>query len=104
MAAPEGLFRWVDREGKVTYSDTPPPKDAVNPQRKRLGDNITGGGEDAIPFALKSAMQRNPVILYANNCGEACDQARALLSKRGIPFVSRNPETDPGAADAGFGS
>ncbi len=98
IAAPD-LYRWVDKDGKVTYSDTPPPKDAVSAQKKRLGDNGAGGGEDALPYALKLAMQRNPVILYANNCGEICDQARALLAKRGIPFVSRNPETDPGASE-----
>ena len=102
MAAPE-LYRWVDKDGKVTYSDTPPPKDAVSAQKKKLGDNSAGsgnGGEDAIPFALKSAMQRNPVVLYTNDCGELCDQARTMLAKRGIPFVSRNPETDPGASEA----
>lgn len=99
-AGTEGLYRWVDKDGQVTYSDSPPPKDAIDAQKKTLGDNVTGGGEDAIPFVLKSAMQRNPVILYVNNCGEICDQARALLSKRGIPFTGRNPETDPGAAEA----
>ncbi len=29
-----------------------------------------------------------------------CDQALALLNKRGILFSSRNPETDPNAAEA----
>lgn len=99
LAAPE-LYRWVDKNGNVTYSDTPPPKDAVSSQKKKLGDNSVDGGEGALPYALKLAVQRNPVILYVNNCGEICDQARALLVKRGIPFVSRNPETDPGASEA----
>lgn len=96
----QGLYRWIDKDGNVTYSDAPPPKDAKGVQKKKLGDNVVASENDNMPFAVKNAMQRNPVILYANNCGEACDQSRALLSKRGVPFVNRNPETDPGAAEA----
>ena len=96
----QGLYRWIDKDGNVTYSDAPPPKDAKGVQKKKLGDNVVASENDNMPFAVKNAMQRNPVTLYANNCGEACDQARALLSKRGVPFANRNPETDPGAAEA----
>ena len=96
----QGLYRWIDKDGNVTYSDAPPPKDAKGVQKKKLGDNVVASENDNMPFAVKNAMQRNPVTLYANNCGETCDQARALLSKRGVPFANRNPETDPGAAEA----
>ena len=40
------------------------------------------------------------MTLYANNCGEACDGGRALLTKRGILFTERNPETDKAGYDA----
>ena len=96
----QGLYRWIDKDGNVTYSDAPPPKDAKGVQKKKLGDNVVASENDNMPFAVKNAMQRNPVTLYANNCGETCDQARALLSKRAVPFANRNPETDPGAAEA----
>lgn len=92
------LYKWVDKDGNVTYSDTPPPKDAKNVQQKAVGDSSPG--TDDIPYAVKSAMERNPVILFANNCGEICDSARALLGRRGIPFKDRNPEKDPTALDA----
>ena len=66
------------------------------PQEKKLVDNIIE--QDTTQFAQKAAAQNNPVVLYANNCGDPCAAARALLTKRGVPFSERNPETDPKAA------
>lgn len=34
----EKLYRWVDKQGKVTYQDHPPPKDAGNVEEKVLGE------------------------------------------------------------------
>ncbi len=92
----QALYRWEDKDGRVTYSDTPPPKDAKLPQEKKLVDNIIE--QDKTPFAQKAAAQSSPVVLYASNCGDVCAAARALLSKRGIPFAERNPESDTKAA------
>jgi glutaredoxin len=92
------MYRWVDKDGKVTYSDTPPPKDAKEVQQKKLGDG--GGSDDDTPFSVKTAVARNPVTLFANFCGETCDSARSLLNTRGVPFTDRNPERDPKALDA----
>lgn len=93
------LYKWVGPDGKVTYSDTPPPKDAKDIKQKNFGDNVTASADD-MPYAVKEAMKRNPVTLYANTCGEPCDNARALLGKRGILFTDRNPEKDQTAMDA----
>jgi glutaredoxin len=92
------LYKWVDSDGKVTYSDVPPPKDAKDVRQKAYGDNVTPS--DDLPYSVKDAIKRNPVTLFANACGEPCDKARALLSARGIPFTDRNPETDQAAMDA----
>lgn len=98
IANAQTLYRWVDKDGKVQYSDMPPPANAKNSQQKRLGDNLIE--QDKMPYALRMAVQNNPVTLYANDCGNGCDAARALLSKRGIPFVDRNPQKDAEAAKA----
>lgn len=97
-ASAQELYRWVDQGGKVHYSDMPPPANAKNSQQKRLGDSVIE--QDKIPYAVKTAMQNNPVTLYANDCGRACDEARALLNKRGIPFADRDPQKDAEAATA----
>lgn len=95
-ASAQGLYRWEDKNGRVTYSDTPPPKDAKSQTQKKLGDNIVE--QEKLPFATKAAQEKNPVTLYVTNCGEPCTEARAMLSKRGIPFSEKNPASDPAAA------
>ena len=92
------LYKWVDKDGKITYSDQPPPKDAKNVEQKKMMD--TTPGVDDIPYSVKTAIEKNPVTLYANFCGEACDGARALLNTRGVPFTDKNPDKDPKALDA----
>jgi glutaredoxin len=93
------IFRWVDKDGKVHYGDRlPPAAEAKSVQTKKLGDSVIE--QDAVPFAVATAMKNNPVTLYANNCGEGCTNGKALLAKRGIPFSDKNPETDPTAASA----
>ncbi len=91
------LYKWVDKDGKISYSDTPPPKDAKDVRQKGYGDNVKPS--DELPYSVKEAVKRNPVTLYANAC-ENCIKARAMLSERGIPFTERNPEADPAASDA----
>jgi glutaredoxin len=93
------LYKWVDKDGKISYSDVPPPKDAKDVKQKKFTDNVSGPN-DNLPFAVRDAKQKNPVTLFANKCGEACDGARKLLSGRGIPFTERNPETNLASAEA----
>ena len=81
------LFRWVDKNGKVHYSDTK-PVDAVEIERKKLS-TTTSQNED-LPYETQRAMQNFPVSLYVTNgCGAPCDQARSMLKKRGIPFSEK---------------
>lgn len=84
------LYKWVGADGKITYSDTPPPADAKKVEKKRLNDRVTEG--DGLGFATRDAMKKHPVVLFATDCGQPCDQARGLLGKRGIPFTEKNPE------------
>lgn len=54
----------------------------------------TGGAMPHDP----SGVARPPVIIYgASWCGP-CHQAQAYLKKRGVPFVEKDIEDDPGAA------
>jgi hypothetical protein len=92
------LYRWVDKDGKVTYSDTPPPSDAKQVEEKSYGGNTIE--VDKLPFATKDAVKKNPVTLYTSNCGVVCDDALALLSKRGIPYTTKSPQTSQPDADA----
>ena len=98
-ASAQEIYRWVDKDGKVHYGDRlPPPVEVKSIQTKKFQDSVIE--QEALPFGVSTAMKNNPVTLYANSCGEACTNAKALLAKRGIPFAEKNPETDVAAATA----
>jgi glutaredoxin len=97
--AQTNVYRWVDKDGKVQYSDTPPPKDARSSTQRTLG----GGYPDTsqLPYATQMAMKKSPVTLFmSGDCGEPCDQGRALLGQRGIPFTQRNAQANKADAEA----
>lgn len=85
MSAQAGeLYRWVDAQGKVHYGDRP-ALDATQVEEKKLHTNASS--DENLPYAARRARERFPVTLYVGEgCGSACDEARAYLNKRGIPF------------------
>jgi glutaredoxin len=99
VSAQQTIYKWVDKDGKTVFSDSPPPKDATPPAR--------GPSTPARPPSRtchtprRWRWRRNPVTFYtANDCGSFCDRGRTLLSQRGIPYSERNATTDPAAAEA----
>ena len=96
-AAAQGqqVYRYVDKEGRVVYSDRGPPSDAKDVQAKRMRGNLIE--DSTTPIAAQQAQERCPVTLYSFNCGEVCTQAEALLNRRGVPFATVNVETPEGA-------
>jgi len=78
------VYRWVDENGRVRYSDTPPPASAKGVQKKQYS---TGAGEPGLSYATQRAMREHPVVLYtAPECGQICADGKALLDKRGVPY------------------
>lgn len=85
------IFNWVDKAGKVHYSDVP-PADATNVERKKLSS--TAAQNEDLPYETQRAQQNFPVTLYVTNgCGAPCAQARSMLNKRGIPFSEKMLKT-----------
>jgi glutaredoxin len=83
-------YKWVDENGKVNYSDQPPPANAKKIEEKKAGGNVVETSD--LPYALREVVKKHPVILYATDCGEACDQARELLKLRGVPYTEKDPQ------------
>ncbi len=81
------LYRWVDADGKVHYTDKPPPKEAKDIEKKRVN---TAADAVPLPYSVPQAAKNFPVPLSRADCGAPCDQARALLDKRGVPHTERN--------------
>lgn len=81
------LYRWVDADGKVHYTDQPPDAKAKNVEQRRFGGNVIDTTQ--LPYATREAAKKFPLTLYANDCGDPCTQAVQHLSQRGVPFVRK---------------
>lgn len=96
LATPSwALYKVVGPDGRVTYSDIPPPAPAGGPARV---EPFKPGHSEAqaanLPFDLRQLSQRFPVVLYtAEDCGP-CDAARQLLQQRGVPYRERRLVTE----------
>src|SRR5262245_48815905 len=99
-ASAQTVYKWTDAEGKVHFSDTPPPPQSTkNVTEMRM----RGGGADVsgLPYATQVAAKANPVTLYtAAQCGDPCDQGRTLLGDRGIPYTERDAQASPEDTEA----
>ena len=98
LAQAAELYRWVDADGKVHYTDQQPPASAKKVEEKNLSSSTINTSE--LPYATRQAIKKSPVTLYANDCGEPCKQARDHLAQRGIPYATKNPQTSPADAEA----
>jgi glutaredoxin len=87
------LYQWKDAQGRAVYSDQPPPS-IHNAQQKSFKGNFIEIGES---YAVKTAREKHPITLYASACGAPCDQARQLLTERGVPFSNKDPQANPSA-------
>jgi hypothetical protein len=89
------LYRWVDEKGNVEWRDTPPPPNAKKVEQRNVGANTIE--TSTLPYSVQQAVKNFPVTLWAFDCGEPCDRARAHLQKRGVPHVERNAQKEAAA-------
>ncbi|MFN9708881.1 MAG: glutaredoxin domain-containing protein [Burkholderiales bacterium] len=89
----QALYKIVEPDGTITYTDQPPPPQKagqvtpIGPTSKAL----TSPSITHLPFELKQVVAEFPVTIYTlkSDC-PACDQGRALLKQRGVPFSERH--------------
>lgn len=101
--APPGKLFMVDlsaRRADGTYAVRSAPRaeleDLVEERRKAKGVAILPNASAAAP-ASSAARERPPVIVYgASWCGP-CHQVEAYLKQKGVPYVHKDIENDPGA-------
>ena len=88
-APAQAQYRWVDKSGRIQYTDTPPPAWAKD-VRKEAAPSDAGGVAPQVSYDLEKAKKDFPVTLYSSpNCKEGCDAVRAALNKRGVPFTEK---------------
>ena len=89
------VYRYIDLDGRVVYSDKPPPPTAKDAQAKRIGANSIETSD--LSFAVAQAQERYPVTLYSFSCGVVCDTAQGVLNKRGVPHTVIDVSVGDGA-------
>jgi glutaredoxin len=95
-ARAESLYRWVDAQGVVHYSDVAPPA-PVKAEQRKISANVIQTSE--VDYATQMAVKNFPVSLYtAPDCKDPCAEARALLQKRGVPFQEVSVKDEQSAA------
>jgi len=79
-------YRWTDAQGRVHLTDTAPPASAKNV--RRIEASTTSQPEAApLPFEIARLQKDFPATLYTTpTCKDVCDQARAALNRRSVPF------------------
>lgn len=88
LAAQAQLYRWTDDSGKVYYTDTPPPANAKNVQKKGSARQAATAPQQ--PYALQQAVKSFPVTIYTSkDCGNPCKKGLDHLNKRGVPFTEK---------------
>jgi hypothetical protein len=85
VAQMQQVYRYIDADGRVVYSDKPPPANAREAQAKRIGRNTIE--TSTLSYTAALAQERYPVTLYTFGCGTVCDTASSLLNKRGVPHT-----------------
>ncbi len=93
-ASAQQVFRIVGPDGKVTFSDQPPPASANARVSASSGDGNRAAASPSLPFELRRVAGQYPVTLYTGNDCAPCGSARALLTARGIPFTERTVTTN----------
>jgi len=85
-------YRWTDASGKVHYGDSP-PRDAKDVRSLGKGAAPSADAGAGLPFELRRAVERAPVVLYTSPECQPCVPATALLRERGVPYTERSVTT-----------
>lgn len=91
-AQAQSLFKIVDADGRVTYTDRPPP--ASTAKVAPVGKAARGEPEVALPLVVREPATRFPVTFYSIPDCAPCERGRDLLRKRGVPFRERSATSE----------
>ncbi len=91
-ASAQGVYRIVGPDGRVSYSDQPPPIANARPVGPASGTSAADS-TGQLPFQLRQVVARYPVTLYSAKDCAPCNSGRNLLNARGIPYTEKLVET-----------
>lgn len=91
------VFRIVGPDGKVTFSDQPPPASSNARVTAGSSDGSRPAANPSLPFELRKVAGQYPVTLYTGTDCSPCGAARSMLTTRGIPFTEKTVTTNDDA-------
>jgi len=83
------LYKVVQPDGSVTYTDRPPATTTARITTMGRGGAPAAQVDVSFPADLRQAAQRYPVVLYTSADCTPCDNGRRLLVQRGVPYTER---------------
>lgn len=87
------MYKWIDKDGKVHYADSPPP----GQKAKKLGlkiNSITGPATVTIIGGTAAAAKSTAKVkVYTTTWCGYCKRAKAYLQARGTPYQEIDVET-----------
>lgn len=92
-AVAQPVYRQVDKNGKVTFSDRAPVQSTESPSAA-VGGSASQANTGGLPYELRLVVQRYPVLLYTRDDCSPCAMARTLLVTRGVPFDERTVKSN----------
>ena len=109
LFADAAIYKWVDKDGSVHFTDTPPPSGAkaqvVNPEPNRLEgygkapERKQVSGQSAPSVAKNVQPADLPIVeLFVTSWCGYCKKAEAYFTRKNIPFVKYDIEKDQAAA------
>ena len=87
------VFRIVGPDGKVTFSDRPPPDSKASPAQSVTVDSGNSASSASLPSELRRVAGQYPVHLYTTTGCGPCDAARNYLRQRGVPYAEHTVTT-----------
>ena len=93
-ALAQGVYRIVGPDGRVSYSDQPPPTATARPA---ASGPASANSNPQLPFELRQVVSRYPVLLYTSSECAPCNSGRNLLNARGIPYSEKTISTSEDA-------
>lgn len=93
VAHAQQVYRIIGPDGKVTFSDKPPPAATAARVTTAGSGSSAGSGGSALPFELRQIVSKYPVTLYTSTACGPCGSARNMLNARGVPFTERTVNT-----------
>lgn len=85
------LYKSVGPDGKVTYSDTPPPVNQKLVEKRDLNSAIDTSN---LPYELAQAVAQSPVVIYTGASCAPCNDGKNMLRSAGVPFTEKTVKSN----------